>query len=332
MDTETLERILEEKRELVSKEIQRMPINSKVPNLLEGIEYSLKGGSKFLRSTICLETCRRLGGDEKKALPLAIASQLLHNWLIIHDDILDGDVIRYNQETIWSKFGLSHGVNIGDYLAHKTFGMVLELEDIGLSNDKVLGLVKLLIEVVCKTLEGQAMDINLRTKDDFTEDEYIKMVTKKTAYYLSFPLIGGAIITNANRKVLEELMLYSKKLGPAFQIRDDLIDLTDSKGRGEIGCDIKEGKRTLLIAFTIKKCTDDEKRKLFGILNKPRAVKTEEEVNYVIDLFKKYGAIDYAQQKAEEFVEEVKSDIKDLPEELKDFLYTFADYVISRET
>jgi len=109
-------------------------------------------------------------------------------------------------------------------------------------------------------------------------------------------------------------------------------ELLNSPARagGEIGCDIKEGKRTILVAHVCSKCTKREKEKLFKILNKGRDKVTKEDISWVIDLYGKYGSIEYARQKARQLVEEGKSAIKDLPEKAKD-IFSIANFVVERK-
>ena len=120
-------------------------------------------------------------------------------------------------------------------------------------------------------------------------------------------------------------------VGPAFQIADDLLDLTEGKGRGEIGRDIMEGKRSILIVHCLEKCSEEERKRLLKILNKPVEHTSDEDVLWIRELFVKYGSIKYASGKANELIRGAKASIEGLPEELRDVLNCLADYLIQRK-
>lgn len=333
MDIEELKRKLEEKSKTIDNEIAKfVPKESDIENLYEGIWYAIESGGKRLRPFLCLETCVLLGGKEEHAMPFAVAIELLHNWLLIHDDIEDGDTVRRNIPTVWVKYGVPHAINIGDMMAHKVFEVILSCKERGMDDSTIVRLMRLIKDTVVRTGEGQAIEINLRAKDDVTEEEYMKMVMLKTGYYLACPIVAGAIIAGLDEFGASSLCKYGEALGPAFQIRDDVIDLTEGKGRLEKGCDIKEGKRSIMVAYTASKCAKEEKKKLFEILNKPREKTTEEDIKWAIDLFNKYKAMEYAQKKADELIGKAKQTIVDLPEVIKEFLDVMGKYITERKT
>ncbi len=321
-----IEKLLEEKSAIVNKELERV-FSGNIPNLYDAIDYHIETGGKRIRPVLALLTCEALGGNSKKALPFAVACEILHNWLLVHDDIEDGDRVRRDKPAMWVKYGLAHGVNAGDLMAQKVYESILNSE---LDNDKIVKLMEAMVTASVKTAEGQAMDINLRQNNEPTESDYMNTVIGKTAYYLSVPMVGGAIVAEADNaiKALEE---FGRNAGPAFQIADDLLDLTEGKGRGEIGCDIKEGKRSILVVHCLSKCDIDEKARLLDILNKPAEETGTEEVLWVKELFEKHGSVDYARKKSQELVEKAKASIEGLPEELREILNYFADYLIERK-
>ena len=321
-----IEKLLEEKSAIVNKELERL-FSGNIPNLYDAIDYHLETGGKRIRPILALLTCEALGGNSKKALPFAVACEVLHNWLLVHDDIEDGDKVRRDKPTMWVKYGLAHSVNAGDLMTQKVYEAILSSD---LDEKTIVKLMNAMVTTSVKTAEGQAMDINLRQNNEPTEDDYMKTVTGKTAYYLSVPMIGGAIVANAENsiKALEE---FGRNAGPAFQMADDLLDLTEGKGRGEIGCDIKEGKRSILAVHCLSKCDIDEKARLLDILNKPPEETSSEEVLWVKELFEKHNSVAYAQKKSQELVEKAKDSIKELPEELINLLNYFADYLVERK-
>ncbi|MFH0949324.1 MAG: polyprenyl synthetase family protein [Candidatus Aenigmatarchaeota archaeon] len=325
-----IEKIISENSHLIDKEIESVFPKDGIKNLNDAIWYHLGTGGKRIRPILAILTCKALDGEIKKVLPFAAACEILHNWLLIHDDIEDGDVVRRNQPTVWSKYGLAHGINVGDYMAHKVFELVLRCKDNGADNETVFRLIEALTITISKTAEGQTMDINMRTNNNPTEDDYMKTITGKTAYYFTIPIVGGAIIAGADSKIIDSIIKFGMNAGPAFQIADDILDMTEGKGRNEIGRDIKEGKRSIMVVHCLSRCNNDERKRLLQILSKPADKTAENEVDYAKELFEKYGSIDYARKKAEELVEKAKDAIKNLPPELKEVLDFFADYVMKR--
>ena len=325
VDNMDIEKLLEEKSEMVEKEMKRLFPES-IPNLYDAINYHLGTGGKRIRPVLAIATCESLGGDSKKAIPFAVACEILHNWLLVHDDIEDEDRVRRDKPTLWVKYGIAHAINAGDLMAQKVYDLILQSD---LDSETIIKLMRAMVNASIKTAEGQAMDINLRSNNEPTEEEYMKTVTGKTAYYFSAPMIGGAIVANADN-IIKSLEEFGKKAGPAFQIADDLLDMTQGKGRGEIGRDVKEGKRSMLVVHCLSRCDSDEKARLLDILNRPVAQTSNEEVLWVKGLFEKHSSIDYARNKAEKLIEESKIAIRDLPENLRNILEAFADYLIKR--
>jgi len=158
----------------------------------------------------------------------------------------------------------------------------------------------------------------------------MQMVTGKTAHYLTVPMVGGAIVAG-HEDLVEKIIEFGRYAGPAFQIRDDVLDLTEGKGRKEIGRDIKEGKRSILAIHCLSKCNEEEKKELLIILNKDVEDTTDDNVAFAKSLFEKHGSIDYATKKSEELTEKAKDIIKDMPPGLKEILEFFADYLIKRK-
>lgn len=338
MNMEEFQEYLDEKSDFIDKEIERfVQEDEKVENLHEGMIYSLgldtsdrKIRGKRVRPVLALMTCESLGEDYSKAIPFAVSAELLHSFLLVHDDIEDKDEVRRNRPSVWKKYGRAHGINIGDYIFVKTYRAILRSQEAGVEGEKVIRLVDLLTKTVDRTGIGQAMDIGARESDEITVEHYMRTVTEKTGYYLAYPIIGGAIISGASEETLKSLEDFGKYIGPVFQIADDILDLTEGKGREEIGCDIKEGKRSLLVALAASKCAPDEKERLFEILNKNREYTTETDISWVISLFEKYGIIEMTRMRAREMLDAAKSAIQNVPDELRENLSAAAEFFLER--
>ncbi len=331
MNGVNIEDIIKEKSSLIDNEIEKVFPRDGIENLYDAAWYHLGTGGKRLRPILAIMTCEALDGDAQKIIPFAAACEVFHNWILVHDDIEDGDRMRRDKPAVWVKYGLEHGVNIGDMMAHKTLELVLRSRLYGVDDRTTLKLVNIVVDTAVKTAEGQTMDMNLRKNNSPTESDYMKMVEGKTSNYLTVPMVGGAIVAGADKALIDKIIKFGMYAGPAFQITDDLLDLTEGKGRKELGRDIKEGKRSILVIHCLQKCDVREKRKLLDILNKPVGSTTDDDVLWVKDLFQRCGSIEYAEKKADQLIASSKTVISDVPPKLRDILNYFGDYMISRK-
>ncbi len=318
-----------EKSKLIDKELDDI-VKGNIPNLHDAIKYHMETGGKRIRPLLAIMTCEALDGSTDQILPFAAACELMHQWIVLHDDLEDGDIVRRDKPAVWVKYGAPHAINAGDYMAHKVFELILKSKEKGVSDEKIIKLMKEIIGTTIETAEGQALDMNLRNNNNPTENEYLKTIQHKTARYLTMSVIGGAIIAN-REDLINGLINFGKELGMAFQITDDVLDLTEGKGRGEIGRDIKEGKRSIMVVHCLSTCTKNEKYDLISILNKTPAETSLDDVLYAKSLFEKYGSIKYAQEKAEHYSEKAKIIADSMPTKLKEVLYFFADYIVKRK-
>lgn len=339
MDRPVFEAYLHEKSAVVDDELQAwLPPAEEVPPLHEGVRYALgldvlerKRRGKRLRPVLCLLTCESLGGDSDRALPFALASEMLHNFMLVHDDIEDGDRLRRGRDTVWVRYGVEQAINIGDYMFAQTYDLVHASRERGVPASKVLRLVDLVSRTVQRTGEGQALDLGARQNRGMTVDDYLEIVRAKTGRYLAAPLIGGAEIADAGPDVIDALASLGDQIGPVFQIADDILDLTVSKGRGEPGSDIREGKRSLLVVHTAGAATPDEARELFRILDAPREKVTSTEVAWVMELFEKYEAVDAARAVGQEMQTAAEAVLKQLPKRLHANLSAAVAFMLGRK-
>jgi len=263
-------------------------------------DYPLRQG-KYLRPGLLLLSTAMLGGSQEKAVLLAAAMQASEDWLLIHDDIEDHSEYRRSiastpRPTLHKLHGEDLAINAGDAL-HIIMWRILgdAVEKIG--GPQGWEVFRKMNDILLTTTEGQALELLWTQKDvvKVKRADYYRMISKKTAYYsIIGPLQLGAMVAGrGNRKTLEALERWGKPLGYAFQIRDDLINLTQSSrvmGK-ERGGDILEGKRTLMLIHLLEHCSKKESARIAAIYKKDRQDKTETEKNYVIRLMKHYGSL-----------------------------------------
>jgi geranylgeranyl diphosphate synthase type II len=266
---------LAECRSLVLAEIERVVPKGRADAAFYGLmlDYPLRR-AKALRPALCVATCRALGGTVEAALPTAAALELYHNAFLIHDDVEDGSHLRRDEPTLHRKHGMPIAMNVGDGM------LALALEPL-LENTRVLGLgkalriLRLVAHMARESAEGQAMELAWVREGRWAlrEKDYLRMVHKKTSYY-SFitPMLVGGVIAGAGDEVLRSLFVLGARMGTAFQIQDDALNLSaepHAYGK-EIGGDLWEGKHTLILIHMLRELAPVERVEAQAILSKDR--------------------------------------------------------------
>jgi geranylgeranyl diphosphate synthase, type II len=257
---------------------------------------------KGIRPALCLATCRAFGGDPELATRSAVAIEMLHNAFLVHDDVEDESELRHGHPTMHAEHGVPLAVNAGDMLNALSVSMLRH-------NLPLLGphltwrVFDEFDHMMRESLEGQAMELGWvrDNRCDLTDDDYLRMVLKKTCWY-SFiqPCRIGALIATRDRIDLDRFNRFGYYLGSAFQIQDDLLNLTGDRGRygKEIGGDLLEGKRTLMLIHLFRSISDAERRRLQAFLRQPRARRSMTDVDWILGLMRRAGSFDYARSLA----------------------------------
>jgi len=296
--------------------------------LSEAVWYHLAGGGKRIRPAICLLTCEQLGGRAEDAGYFAAAVEILHNMFLVHDDLEDGDTVRRDREALWVRYGAAHAVNAGDYMLAVAYRAVLLTPAADETRVRLLTAFTDAYECTCR---GQALDMSCRGCEDLTVDDYLRMVTLKTGRYLALGMVGGAIVAGLEPDALRPIEELGESMGPAFQIRDDVIDLTAGKGRGGvIGNDVREGKPSVLYAHALSAACPAERRRLVDVMRKARADTTEDDVAWVRDLYERCGSLEFARRQADELVQRAFASIERIPVADGEFFGRIARYMASR--
>ena len=299
------------------------------PGLLgEMVWYHLRGGGKRIRPALCLMTCEALGGDSERALHFAAGVELLHGMFLLHDDVMDGDEFRHDQPTVWKKYGVANAINTGDFMLAGALRAVMRSP---VDSSVRARLVQTFLATYERTIEGQELDINARSNPAFSVSDYLRMAELKTGHYLVIGMVGGAVITGAQDSTVQCLHRLGRSMGPAFQIRDDMIDLTAGKGRGGVkGSDIREGKASILYAHALAHASPDDRERLLDIMRKPRSGKSDEDVNWVSALYERCGSPGFAGEKADELIRRALAELEALPAAEREALDGVVRYMVER--
>lgn len=294
--------------------------------------------SKGLRAALCMLTCEAFGGQRSLCIPTAAAIEIFQSWVLIHDDIEDDSEMRRGQPVLHRKFGIPLAINAGDALHGKMWEVLLENKR-SISESKTLAILEEFCKMVNETTEGQHLELTWVSKRrwDLVEEDYFFMCGKKTSWYTAItPLRLGAIIADVDKHRLEQMIPLGYKLGLAFQIRDDVLNLTAEKQYGkEVAGDIYESKRTLILIEALRRCNAEEREEAKKILDKPRALKKPEEVKWILDLINKTGSIEYANSVAEKLAQEATQLFEEVfrdaqRAEAKAAIRSFIEHMITR--
>ncbi len=298
-------------------------------DLIEATRQYPYNGGKRMRPAMALACCGAVGGDRSKAIPLAVAVEYIHNFTLVHDDLMDGDETRRGMSTIHVKYGMPTAVLAGDALFAKAFQIIADLD---VSDKAMRGVLRYITKAVWDLARGQQMDIN-NEGHIVTEEVYIETIRLKTAVLFAAAAAGGAIVGGADKKTVEAINEYAVDLGLGFQMYDDYLGIAgDSTKTGKsVGNDIRKGKCTVMVTHAVKNIKDLEELEEFkSILGKADA--SEDEIHRALEILKDAGSIDYALNTAQARVETAISKIRFLPEsEEKDFMIDLARYAIDRD-
>lgn len=254
--------------------------------------------------------CEVFSGSYREALGFAAALEHLQNFTLVHDDIADGDVERRGRESAWKRFGLAHGINIGDVFIPLSGLAILEAD---LDVQTKMRLFRVLSDHGLEVVEGQSLDINLRGDDAPTEAAYVACTAKKTGAFFAMAIVGGGVIGGAAEHQLEDLGAFAHEAGVAFQIKDDLLDVIGGKGR-TLGSDVLEGKRTVMVAYAIERASETDGQRLMEILNRPRDRTTASDVAWAHRLYDRTGARARAEATSEQRLSEAIDRLQSLPQ------------------
>ncbi|MDR3625192.1 MAG: polyprenyl synthetase family protein [Ignavibacteriaceae bacterium] len=320
-------KFLNEERKIVEKKLSEALKNRKPDSLYKPGYYIIEGGGKRLRPLLVLMAAKAVGGKLKKAYNAAAAVELLHNFTLVHDDIMDNADKRRNILTVHKKYDMSTAILAGDSLLSIAYEYLLK--DCNGTAKKVLSaFTKGLVEVC----EGQSLDKEFEIRKAVTIDEYIEMIEKKTAAMIEMCCTVGALLGGGSAKEIKNLADFGKNIGIAFQIQDDLLDITGNENDfGKlVGGDLVEGKKTFLFLKALEVSKGTDKKKLLEVVNN-KGIKPEQIQNYK-DLYQKLNILEEAEKEIRHYTNLALKSVKKIRnEEYRVFFGSLADSLIKRK-
>src|SRR3989338_1372122 len=296
----------------------------------------LNRGGKRWRPVLFLLIAEALGGDPKKYLDLVVVPEVIHNGTLMVDDIEDQSETRRGKPCTHKTFGEDIAINAGNTMYYLPLLVLMKNKD--KFDDKTLvKLYETYVQEMINVSSGQATDIawhkGIANSEDITEAEYMQMCAYKTGCLARMAAKLGAIVAGSDDSTVEKIGKFAEAIGVAFQIQDDVLSASGEafqkkKGYGD---DITEGKRTLMVIYTLKKADGKDKKRLVEILN--LHTRDEKLITEALLLLKKYGSVDYAKGVAKEMVKNTWKEVDTLlkPSDAKEKLKKFVDYLVERE-
>ncbi len=324
-----LKKEIEKRAAVFNQELDIFLKQGSPQNLYDATRHLPMAGGKRLRPVLSMLACEAVSGDHQKVMPFALALEIIHNFTLVHDDIMDKSSLRRGMSTVHVQYGEPTAIIAGDLLFAKAFEVLGKYPE---QIEEFRRLYTHLTQSVIEICEGQQLDMNFEKRFVVRESEYINMIQMKTAALFRISCEGGGIVGGASKEVRDGLQVYGTCLGLAFQIRDDYLDMSsDAETLGkDIGNDIRNGKKTIIAVHSLTHATGEHKRILTDLFGKATA--NADEVQQVYRVFDEVGSIEYAKQKAEDYSVQAKQSLQVLDDSsAKQVLLGLADYAMTRE-
>ena len=305
------------------EEHMEMYLRSEVHLIPEVIHYIIGSGGKRFRPLLLLASSSLCGYKGEKRYPLSAVIEFIHTATLLHDDVIDAAETRRGKTSVNNVWGNAASVLVGDFLYSKSFKLMTDHGN--------LAIIKLLSETTNTMSEGEVFQLVKRGDINITEKEYLSIIEKKTAILISAACATGGILGAAPEPKVEALTRFGMRLGSAFQITDDTLDYVAEEAElgKAIGKDLEEGKMTLPLIRTLKKCTPEERGLIKRVIeNRER---TGQDMADVMSLIHRYDGINYSLNKAKAYIDEGKGFLESFEaSEARDALLAISDYIIER--
>jgi len=294
------------------------------PNLYNPIKYALSQKGKRIRPILLIFSCEAIGGSLKDCFDAAIAIEVLHDFTLVHDDIMDDDNFRRGNKTIHAKWDKNVALLCGDGLNALAYNSLLK------SNEKhIKRITSIFSDGIVKVCEGQSLDKDFEVIEDVGMKEYIYMIKMKTGILMSISSEIGAILGGGSEKQISAFRLFGMNIGIAFQIQDDLLDIISNRktlGK-QPGSDLVKGKKTYPLILLNQKADNKEKYYLKKLVKKIKIEK--EDIFFIKELLNKYEIISYIKKEVNKRIKKSTGYLKNLGNNTEN-LFRLAEMIENR--
>ena len=322
-------RTSDELLKMVNDYIEDATITRQPTSLYDPIKYVLSIGGKRIRPVLLLLTYNMYRDDLERVMPTAVGLETYHNYTLLHDDLMDKADMRRGMPTVHRKWDDNTAILSGDSMLVVAFQRVAQCPAENLQD-----ILSLFTMTALEIGEGQQYDMDFENRMDVTEDEYIEMIRLKTSVLLACAVKMGAIMAGASDEDAKNLYAFGEKLGLAFQLQDDLLDVYgDPKVFGKaIGGDITSNKKTYMLINAILRANNEQREELIKWITTDNFDK-EEKIKAVTKLYNKIGIRQLCEKKINDYFAEALTYLEkvNVPEEKKTALQRFTDQMMHRE-
>lgn len=249
-------------RASIEKALKRLIERKEPRNVYEPIRYVLSTGGKRMRAVLVTLSCEAVGGDPLRAVHAAAAIEMLHNFTLVHDDVMDHATLRRGKKSVHEQWDTNTAILAGDEMIALAYRSLQKM-----TSTTISGVIRVFTEAFVDVCEGQGIDKEFEDRSDITVNLYLRMIRKKTARLLSAASEIGGLIGVANPARVEALKKFGEHLGMAFQVNDDLLDIAgDAKEFGKtIGGDVMERKKTFLFLTALERAGGEDRKFLVDL-------------------------------------------------------------------
>jgi len=320
----------EELLKKVNEALDNVVYDRQPASLYDPIKYVLSIGGKRVRPVLTMLSYNLYKDDPLSIMPQAIGLETYHNFTLLHDDLMDHADMRRGHETVHKKWDANRAILSGDTMLLQAFERVEDCDPA-----KLPAVFKVFIQTTLEIGEGQQLDVEFETRNDVTEDEYIEMIRLKTSVLLACACKVGAIMADAPAEDIDNMYKFGEKLGLAFQLQDDLLDVYGDPvvfGKN-IGGDITSNKKTYMLINAVNRANPVQREQLMKWID-AKEFNRNEKVKAVTELYNEIGIRELCEQKIEEYYQKslVYLAKVNLPEERKAELKAYAAEMMKRQS
>lgn len=314
-------------RAIIDQKLHQTIRKNEPVSLYEPSKYVLSASGKRIRPLLILLSCEAVGGTMNQAVNAAVAIEILHNFTLVHDDIMDHAASRRGRATVHVRWDESTAILVGDELVAIAYRELLKTKSRAIAQ-----VADVFTEGVVEVCEGQSYDKEFELLKDVSLNDYLLMISKKTGKLFSVSSEIGALIGGGTEREINALRAYGKSIGRAFQIQDDLLDIVaDEKELGKkIGGDILEGKKTFLLIQAYERATGSDKKTIRTIMNKKGI--TQKHIPIIREIYERTGVIETAKQWIEKDFRQANIQLQKLRDtQARSMLYWFSEMILNRQ-
>lgn len=311
-------------KEEIDRELSKIDLSGISSELAQPMRFSLNAKAKRLRPILVLLVGENLGASRKNLMPAALAIEIMHTFTLVHDDIMDNDTIRRGQQTVHVKWNVNTAILTGDALMALAFRVLMQTK-----SERLDQIGTHFSQAMLEICDGQAFDLAYEKYEEIDLTDYLNMIARKTGRLLGLACQLAAIIAGASPKVVNNLYLFGLELGQAFQIQDDLLELTaDQAEMGKsLGSDLTAGKKTFPIIMALNELPAGQRADLLNFLKANAGNRRA-----IVQQLTKRGSIQQTEAMIARLFKNARERLHNMPDQLQSDLINLIELIAGRQS